>query len=92
MSEPIIAALFNQVLDCVEGRLTVDAARQLVNLRLDRQSQAYLDTLADKSTEGALSPVEREEYRALVKLLDRVSILQSRARQLLAKKRRTSVS
>ncbi len=45
--------------------------------------QAKLDKLMDKNNEGKLTPEEREEYSALVKLNELVAILKGQAQLLL---------
>ena len=44
--------------------------------------------MADKCNEGQLSPEERAEYEALVRAIDFITILQSKARRRLAKTRK----
>jgi hypothetical protein len=46
--------------------------------------QGRIEALADKSTDGSLSPEEREEYETLVSVGNFVAILQAKARRLLA--------
>jgi hypothetical protein len=77
---PVLDRLFDPVTDC----LTTEALRQLVNLHADPVLQARLDTLADKNTEGQLGAEEREEYETYVQAIHLISILQSKARKLLA--------
>jgi hypothetical protein len=77
-------AILDRLLDPVTDCLTPDAARQLVALRADPQFQERLDTLADKCTEGQLSPDEREEYETYVRAVHLIAILQAKARKLLA--------
>ncbi len=86
MSAPISPVL-DRLLDPVGRCLTPEVARALVALRLDPATQAHLDELADKSTEGRLSEAERAEYQAYVSALDPIAILQSKARRLLASTR-----
>jgi len=43
-----------------------------------------LNALADKSAEGMLTPEERDEYEALVRVSNFVAILQAKARRLLS--------
>jgi hypothetical protein len=54
-------------------------------LRADEEMQARLEDLADKSTAGALTPEEREEYQTYVSALDFVAVLQAKARAMLAR-------
>ena len=46
--------------------------------------QARLEELADKSTEGTLTDAEREEYEAYVSAIDFLTVLQAKARAMLA--------
>lgn len=64
--------------------LTVESAKALLASPADPQMQARLDELAEKASEGRLTPGEIEEYDALILLGDLVAILQARARLILA--------
>ena len=46
--------------------------------------QGRIEELADKCTEGGLTPEERDEYDALIRVGNFVAILQAKARRLLA--------
>lgn len=78
--------ILDRLLTPVSRSLTPETARALVGLRVDAETQAKLDELADKCTEGRLSAEERAEYAAYVSAIDLISILQSKARALLAGK------
>ncbi len=69
-----------RILSPVGRCLTAEAACALVSLRLDADTQARIDELADRCTEGRLTEQERAEYAAYVSAIDLVSILQSQAR------------
>jgi hypothetical protein len=81
--EPVAAAL-DRLLDPISRCLTKEVAQRLVELRADPELQERLDILADKNTEGQLSPEEHAEYETYVWALDFVAILQAKARRLLA--------
>jgi hypothetical protein len=81
--EPTAIAL-ERLLEPVTHCLTPEVARRLVELRADSAIQERLDVLADKNTEGELSPDERAEYETYVRALDFIAILQAKARRLLA--------
>jgi hypothetical protein len=83
MAVPALSAL-DRVLEPVGRCLTPEVARALVGLRADAEVQARLEELADKSTEGALSPEERDEYQSYVSAIDFLSVLQAKARAILA--------
>ena len=75
--------VLERLLDPIRCSLTPSAARELAELRADPDSQARLEELADKSTEGRLSDAERREYDAYVKALDFIGVLQAKARAVL---------
>jgi hypothetical protein len=72
-----------RLLDPVSRCLTPEAARRLVELRADPELQERMETLADRCTEGALTPEEREEYATYVHAVHIIAILQANARKLL---------
>jgi hypothetical protein len=78
----------DRILDPLARCLTPAAARALVTMRADPETQARIAELADKCNEGLLTREERREYEAFVRAIDLVSILQSKARKLIARPRR----
>ena len=74
----------DRLLDPVARCLTPDVARQLVELQPDPGTQARINELASKANEGILNSAERTEYEGYVEAIDVVSILQSKARKMLA--------
>jgi hypothetical protein len=84
MSQPAETPILDRLLDPVTRCLTPEVARQLVALRADSEFQERLDMLADKCTEGELSPEEREEYETYVRAIHIIGILQAKARKILA--------
>ena len=79
--------VLERILDPVSKCLTPDVARAIADYRLDRKSQALLDSLAEKSTAGKLSEEERRHYESFVSALDFVATLQSKARRMLNAKK-----
>jgi hypothetical protein len=75
--------VLDRILDPVSRCITPDFARKIVDLRADPEAQARIDELAEKSTEGTLTPIERVEYESYVAAIDFVAFLQSKARTLL---------
>ena len=57
-------------------------ADAVLNFRPDPKLQARIETLATKSTEGALMAQERAEYEGYVRANKFVAILQRQARQM----------
>ena len=53
-------------------------------MRARPEEQARIDELADKASEGSLTAEERAEYEAYIDAIDVISILQAKARAVLA--------
>jgi hypothetical protein len=64
--------------------LTVELARALVAVEADGETQARYDELADKHTEGQLTPVEQAELEAIVRANTLLGVLKTEARAFLA--------
>jgi hypothetical protein len=73
-----------RVLAAVGQCLDRKSAEALLRLRADAEMQGRIEKLADKSTEGKLTPEERDEYEAMIRVGNFVAILQAKARRLLA--------
>lgn len=76
----------DRLLDPIAECFTPEVARRLVELRADAETQARIDELAARANEGMLSSSEQEEYQGYVEAIDIVSILQAKARKVLALK------
>ena len=79
-----VVELLDRWLDPVSQALNAEAAGRLLGLRADSQTQARVDELAGRNSEGLLTPDERAEYEAFVTAADVVAILQSKARARIA--------
>jgi hypothetical protein len=75
--------VLERLFDPLTRSLSPEAARVIVNFRADPQTQAHIDDLAKKCTEGQLTAEERQEYEAYVDAIDIVAILQDKAREVL---------
>ena len=73
-----------RVLAAVGQCLDRQSAESLLRLRADAEMQGRIEELADKCTEGELTPEERDEYEAMIRVGNFVAILQAKARRLLA--------
>jgi hypothetical protein len=80
----ILHTPLDRLLDPFARCLTADVARQVVELRADPETQNHIDQLAAKANDGMLSPAEQLEYEAYIEAIDVVSILQAKARKVLA--------
>jgi hypothetical protein len=74
--------VLDQLADPVTRCLTPEVARQLAQLRVDRKTQARLDRLADRCTEGLLTADERAEYQTYVAAVDFLTVLKLKTRGL----------
>jgi hypothetical protein len=76
--------LLEQALDPLVDCLTPAAARKIVGLRAEPKLQQRLDELADRANEGALTVEERADYERMRAAFHMITLLQSKARQILA--------
>jgi hypothetical protein len=69
---------------------TVEAPLEMVEalaaLRFPEKTDAHLQSLMDRHTEGQLSEVERQELEALVELNERLALLRAQALRVLGRK------
>lgn len=77
-------ATLEDVLGALAQCLDRTSAEALLRLRADGRLQARIEELADRCTEGELTPDERDEYESLIRVGNFVAILQAKARQQLA--------
>jgi hypothetical protein len=66
--------------------LTPESAQRLVNLHLDHELRARIDTLAEKSNAGTITDAEQSEYQEYIEAIDFIGILQNQARQILSRR------
>jgi hypothetical protein len=76
--------LLDRILDPVADAFTPELARKLVGLRADAELEAHINALREKANEGTLTAQEDAEYKAVVEMIDMVSIIQAKARRYLA--------
>ena len=53
----------------------------LLAVHADEDTQARIDELADKCTEGTLTVAERSEYESFVAAIDEITLRQAEARR-----------
>jgi len=80
-----ISSPLDRLLSPLATELSPEAARKLVDYRVDPGTQARIRILAEKANEGQLSPDERAEYMEFVEGIDLIGILQAKAREALAR-------
>jgi hypothetical protein len=78
-------SVLERLVDPLSRCLTPESAKRLLKLKADRQLQARVAHLADKSNEGTLTLEERSEYENYVNFGAFVALLKSKARLLLAR-------
>jgi hypothetical protein len=88
IKEPLESGVLDRMLGPLGDSLSPAMARKLVKFRADAVVQARVQELADKCNEGELTPRERREYKEYVRAIHFISILQSKARTVLAKNRK----
>jgi hypothetical protein len=77
------STLLERMVAPISRALTPEAAEEIVNLRIDEETQQRIDELADKCNEGTLSHDERAEYQEFVSYFNLLTVLQARARTFL---------
>ena len=72
--------LFDPVGEC----LTPEVASKLAGLRANPKVQARIDELAEKCSDGTLTPEERSAYESYVRTINFIGMLQAKARRVLS--------
>jgi len=78
------SATLERMVDPVSRCLTPEVARQIIALRADPDLEERVEELARKADSGQLAEAERDEYESYIRASKFISILQSKARVLLA--------
>jgi hypothetical protein len=74
-----------QMVEGLSRCLDPDSAKRVLKLRADAKLQKHIDQLADKCTEGTLTPDERAEYGEIVRFGTIIAMLKSKIRQRMAR-------
>jgi hypothetical protein len=84
-----MVALATSALDQVFGglakSLTPDAAEQFAHFKIDSDTQAVINRLADKAAAGTLSDAEQKQYFELIEAIDVLAIFQAKARSVIGR-------
>lgn len=75
--------LLDRIFEPLGEALTPESARRLVSMQANPEVQQRVDELADKCTEGLLTEEEADEYDSYIRAIEFMSIMQSKARQIL---------
>ena len=76
-------SLLDRLLDPVSKCLSPEGARRLIDLQAEPAVQERVDELADKCTEGTLTPDEAREYDTYLNASTFIGILQAKASRIL---------
>lgn len=80
---PQETSILAQLLEPLEKYITPELAQRIAELRATSEAQARIDELADKCTEGELTPEEAAEYDSYIDAIDLIAVLQAQARDVL---------
>lgn len=79
----------DRLLQSFTRSLTPAAARRIVGFRADATTESRIRELAEKCNEGDLTAEERREYERYVRDINFISTLQSQARRVLTRRRKS---
>ena len=82
-STSAITAMHN-LLDQFSGCLNAEAARRVVDFKIDSETQALVAALGEKANEGRITDEELDAYKSYVEVADFITILKLKAKQLLS--------
>jgi hypothetical protein len=75
------AHFLDRMLDPLAAALNRDAARCILDVRIDPEIQARVAVLAARANEGELTPDERDEYLSFVEAADLLALFKLKARR-----------
>ena len=78
----------DRMLQPVTEAMSPEFASKLVGLHLDDELRSHIEILRAKANQGIMTAEEEAEYREFVEAVDVISILQAKARRVLAKSSR----
>jgi hypothetical protein len=84
MSTPVLPSMIEHLLRPIEQSMPPEAARWLIGIRADDELQERYDELADKNTEGTITPEELSELEQYVLASEFIGLMQAKARRVLS--------
>ena len=75
------AHFMDRVLDPLASSLNREAARSILDSRIDPEVQARVEVLAGLANEGELTPDERDEYLSYIEAADLLAIFKLKAKR-----------
>jgi hypothetical protein len=74
----------DRMLDQFSGCLNAEAARRVVDFKIDSETQAVVAARGEKANKGRITDEELEVYKSYVEIADFIAILKLKAKQLLS--------
>jgi hypothetical protein len=74
----------DKMLDQFSGCLNAEAARRVVDFKIDSETQALVAALGEKANQGRITDEELDAYKSYVEVADFITILKLKAKQLLS--------
>ena len=75
------AHFLDRMLDPLAASLNAEAARSILDIRIDPEIQVRVEFLAERANEGKLTPEERDEYLSYVEAADLLAIFKLKAKR-----------
>ena len=75
----------DRMLQPVTEAMSAEFANKLISLRADEELLSHIEQLREKANQGSMTAEEEAEYREFVEAVNVISILQAKARRVLAK-------
>ena len=75
----------DRMLRPITEAMSPEFANKLISLRADEELLSHIEQLRGKANQGTMTAEEEAEYREFVEAVDVISILQAKARRVLAK-------
>jgi hypothetical protein len=80
-TQTLAAQFMDRILDPLASSLNEEAARRILDLRIDPETQARVTFLAGRANEGELTAEECDEYLSYVEAADLLAIFKLKARR-----------
>ena len=83
-NQVMVSSILDHMLQPATDQMPPDFARKLLDLRASPELLARIENLRAKANTGKISQEEELEYKEFVEAIDIISLLQSKARKILA--------
>ena len=82
----MVSSILDQMLQPATDQMPPDFARKLLDLRASPELLTRIENLRAKANSGEISHDDELEYKEFVEAVDIISLLQNKARKILASK------